>query len=501
MKAGNMDIKYWAKEKKIIVICVVIACILLAALYLIPVRYIFPSMDDYQYANEISDRTESSADIFRACVDQTAVRYMNWEGRYFNVFILYMVIAFTHMNTNAVRISVLFIIVLFFISILFLLKEVFIDINRENKVLVIFSAFFTIVFSGFSKGSPSEALYWLSGVYGYILPFSCAMLSLALYLCYFNTSKMRYLWISALLAIMTSGGVLMCAAFICCETLFIWFMRSWNKCENNKKYSFDLVPFYFALSGAVINVAAPGNYIRSNGIKESANIPVLIEGTIKSSVFTVGYLSVRQFLLAGGLIMFIMILCTSGSTKTFQKEPDGKNRLSPIAVWIYQMFVVVVSLMPVVLGYKAVIIPWRVRVMLDFISALNVLYCFVYTGRYVYSKYNGNIMIHRKKATRKTFGIVVIMLILFSFSAADYSENSEKIILYELKNGILERFGQQEQATLNCIMNSPNKDVLISEEQVKCYTLKDMNLKDDPSYWVNKQMAEFYGKDSIALNK
>lgn len=235
-------------------------------------------IDDFGYASlsyAVNAGTRgneySILDIIRYCY----MHYMTWGGRvlYYGIAIL----CYHFIGLKGIRIVQSVIIFLIFVYIYRMIPD---ENKKEHPVAV--SVILCSMYGCFQVSHVCEGLYWFSASSGYVWPI-LVILAAAYKLSRMKREDSWRTWgLHGLLWFMASFSSEQCAvaAVVFCAGLLIyhWICNGWS----NKYLSVLL----WCISGAVIMLAAPGNYARLNtlesmdiGERIRYNVPFLLEYT------------------------------------------------------------------------------------------------------------------------------------------------------------------------------------------------------------------------------
>jgi len=467
-----------------------IVCVVVTIVYLIPVRFLMPSMDDYIYADQIirgpmaGDHSALSS-VFMSVGNV----YLTWQGNYFSFFILFLYAAIGGLAISWVRFTIAVNIVLLFFSIFFLLCSILRNgENLRHTDLYLIMTLLLLVFCGLNRASPSEALYWLNASVIYTMPLALSLFSLGNAIRYRDSHSAKNLIISCILAACAAGGVLMITAFLNAALLCL-ILNDWL---TNKKINRGiLADFMMAMAGGLVNALAPGNFVRAQKNDLSSNrIAAAFKNTLLVFEERVSFSLRKEYLLCGCIALFLLML--------FSVRQDNRKEkmVRPVVLWIEGLFILFATIYPVIFGYNSTAIqPWRFCFVIEFLIALVFLGCSGYSAYYIANRWN----IRGNKIQK---GIAVFFIVLLFFMNYQYAGKENMMLLTmgrEFKNGQLEAFFDQENRMINDIVHSQSEDVVIDIGNPSSGILKDFNLKEDPDDYVNISMAQYYGKNTVRI--
>ena len=153
---------------------------------------------------------------------------------------------------------------------------VFLALSKGKKT-VAYAAMAAAMLSTFTmtgSAQDTKLFYWYTAVVGYTLMFTFSMLALNFSIRSFQETDNKkvnlYLALGAIFAFLGSGGSLVITSPTCSFLLAVLIV-----CFDKVKEKVKLViPFAFALIGALVNVAAPGNYQRGDAYINDGHVTV-----------------------------------------------------------------------------------------------------------------------------------------------------------------------------------------------------------------------------------
>lgn len=96
--------------------------------------------------------------------------------------------------------------------------------------------------------------------------------------------------------------------------------------------------------------------------------------------------------------------------------------------------------------------------------------------------------------------ILIFSLFCISTAVVGISEKSVYKIVAELTDGTMKKFYAQGGSVLEQIKKSEESDVVVTlNGSVGSWVLKEILLSSDSTYWVDKDIARFYGKNTVRL--
>lgn len=464
-----------------------VAVILLMLPFLAAVRYVVPVADDYSFATDVMGKINLGNSVIGAAVKQTVDTYMNWQGTYLSNFLVFFCLGITDVSVAGIRICLLLNMVLFFGAAYYLIHTVcsaFFEknVNQWAKGILIF-----LIVLGLNVCSPSENFYWLTGACAYTIPLSATFIGISMYYKWLTTKKTVLFWLSILVGAMASGGVLITAAAInvcyLCLFFYSFFVR------KNRRSILEIIPWLCVFLGAIINVVAPGNFVRYT-YSSSDGLPIV---TAFVNMLKVYYHCIR-ILQASGLWIWSCWAILLGLWMCNVKTKLDMS-INPVWIWIFGVVGVNITIFPVVAGYNSVNAPGRAYFVFIIFIVLHTVFATIYTAMWLKKKFS----ICVERPYKPVLISIMVVLCLMSVSNLAMGDFSGWIITREVLDGTLKEFSEGTENILEEIQNSNDSIVFVQADYREPTYLLDIGLTSDPNYWINQALAEYYEKSEIAV--
>ena len=236
--------------------------------YLVSTFYVLPCSDDFGMAKSmIAIGGHSVKNVFQN-VKQV---YFNWLGTYsgkaFSSF-------FDPLGRVGVQGNRVF---LFFLSILFVLLTgtlffAFFSFHEGIKIQYICLLVSVCLAMCFNCRVLTQILFWFTGGAEYTLPALSGFGGIICLLLSFRAVRKRrklcMISLGAVLGVIACGGNLQVSGFVCYVFLIFLCYSVWKK-RNQWAYA---IAFVITFSGALLNAAAPGNYVRKSVIESDISM-------------------------------------------------------------------------------------------------------------------------------------------------------------------------------------------------------------------------------------
>ena len=454
--------------------------------YIVAAIYALPAADDLTILYSIRG---VEGPFFTRHFEFAKSIYMLWQGTFWGNYIEgFSPInnAFTSYKLNIMLLIVLicFCFIIGFSSYYFC-KTFF----RQNKSIafVLASLVVLLCLNGHIK---RELLLWHTAVCQYTIPFLCGLIAVIWEVMLLRNKQGKnrrricaYVCVT-LLAFLASGGVLQSTGFFC--WLFLLIMAICFMKKENLKLS--LVIFVSALSGALINVAAPGNYLRQDNTYSRIS---LFKGGYYAVIAVaneVKYLFSSTFF--PWILLLVIILAFVYMEKTEQKL------FHPVIVGIAVLLSWIISTFPVCYGYADTTLAARGYELLDIFVVFGLLIFILSIVNWLKNK---GINISKESI------VVVVLLSIINIgyiSNISFTNIPSVQCMRQFMSGELHDYHNEWISILTQIEASEDNNVEVPITQKSYETqlvIMSPGLSTNNEKWVNKGVAAILHKDSIRL--
>jgi voltage-gated potassium channel Kch len=384
----------------------------------------------------------------------------------------------------------------FFILAALLLIKVLLKDNFSTLLLLLAATI--SAFSVVRTDCDKELFFWYTGALTYTLELSLAFIALAFCILLMNTTdpvKRRIcLVISMLSGFIASGGSLEVTAPNCA-----WLLLMLILCRQEvKKQKILIWPFIISFAGALINVLAPGNFVRAKDASKAGHITLAdaIRDTftcyhdetaaIFGSVFFVAVLAV---------VFIVCILCR---TKIFRNGISNARILLLVpAVFLIQYF----TMFPVVFGYHSTsLISLRTTGTYEIVARFMYLF---YT--FCLAQWCSEHLKTKVTAAVPMVTAAVIAIIVFAASGSkgqDFTNGFTGEILSDYCSGSMKTAYETRVFVMTSLWNAEDgTDVVMTVPlRMDFKSMYGMGLTDDTNSMCNKSAAGLFHLNSVSIN-
>lgn len=290
-----MKIRKWLQKMDGIIIAEIVAiCTMLVPVFIISF-YTIPSTDDFVNSVTIRKSLLQHRFYLNAAISETAYYWKNISGYFFGVFMNFFISPLLRGGIEALRIVVFILNFFFYTSLYFLVKKLLRFFYNIQNIKVIFLVYILVLFAFTNNEYNTEMISWYCTMIGYLFVAACGFWGIICFLEAIQSDKLIYVIASSVLGFLASGGSLNVTALNC----GIYFWIAFVAVCVYRKNKIAFICFFSALGGAVVNVLAPGNYIRHG----TDSYPIL------SALSTANYYGKQQIQELVLYSPFILLLC------------------------------------------------------------------------------------------------------------------------------------------------------------------------------------------------
>lgn len=350
--------------------------------------------------------------------------------------------------------------------------------RTERNVALLFAA--AVLFFIYDTRAWPEIDNWISGYNAYGLPTTFGLVAASL-MCRRAACSKPWAVLAVISAFLGAGGTLQITGGICCILLAILLVKV---LQRFAKIS-DWVIFGASFLGALINVAAPGNYVRRNsvdptGFHPGIALPFIIQWG--NDVWT----TMLTHPLTPALLAGIFVL---GFHLHERIRPHSWKLGLLLLACVAAPYI---SAFPVCLGYGGGYFPnrclWAATVLatLALLTAFFVLGCL--TGRALKR--------HENRLMRTTATVAIVALAILGIARLP-QESSTYSALKNLYNGSIDSYCYEVKAVLEELSRQEGPDAKVVYLPSAVEQLNPFYLSPDPTNEMNQYIAAYYGFDSL----
>lgn len=424
--------------------------------------------DDFGHAASIGIHYSSADEMLKTSFSFAKDIYDTWQGTYFSMFLQALLSPLNHSGLSFLRPVMVCNAVLFFLS-LILFLWVFLKKEAENEKPMSLVVIAVVLLCFMNLRTYTEIFYWYSGITSYCFPLSSLLAALALS----RKGKLNkpLMVLCCFLLLLAGGGTLMISGGSCYALLLFLYEDSRREGKLNKQ---DLILFLAAFAGALINAAAPGNYIRHSVIDSKIRITAALGFSLKAIIRDILYM-ITQTPLQFFCAILLLIACN---------EWIKLRKLRKDTLLFLHLLPVVVSF-PLTLGYSDSYLPNRCMFLLDLSLILVFGYDLILLGN------------HMAERTRKADRLVITCIAACGAFIGIRHSVPQIEVLKELCDGSYAEYYMECKRVYDYLDSSEEKEVILNDFPEEIDNIAGFNLKEDPEYYANISAASWYQKDCI----
>lgn len=449
--------------------------------------YSHPVADDFGFSEKVYRAVKDGGgfyDILSASFKQVKKTYFEWQGTYAAVFIFSLQpAAFSeklYFLTSVVMLTSLMVSTVFFVD------TIFGTLGFNKKYGLIVSLIILLLSIHFVVDK-NQAFFWWNGCAYYTLfySFSLIFFSFLIKLTFTDNSSLRviYFIISLLFSAIIGGGnystALLTAVILSIATVAVF--------KTKKK----IVPYFLSVSavlmaGFIISMIAPGNSVRAALLTGNSAVKAILRSVLHAFKFIAQWTGLAQ--IAGFIIIAIIAAISTKSTKCRFKYP--------VLVLIFSFLVFATQLTPPLYAMGNVGAGRQVNIYYYAYYLLISFNIFYFCG-WLNQKEIVKIEIQSMKKSYALCSCLMIVALLFGgcFSHGIHDLTFVDTLL-ALKNGTPQAYSDEYVERITEIKNGNTE---ISDVETVPDFFQSLNIEEDSTFWINRQIARYYDVEKITL--
>ena len=466
------------RYKLISSLCIVLQIILVMRMIipvLIACSYTFFDADDFSNAIRLQAYKGNTLTV---AVKVMANIWTTWQGTFFGNFLLGFSPA-KYGGIDSLHVYLIFAAIFLFASLYFAL----LSMSSVWKIRAVMAGwvYLAVIWSMMSMSYYQEIFYWYTGSVMYTIPLALGMFGtgMAVY-----AQKKRSIWMSVIAAICVfcmAGGALQIAGVGC----YLLLLAAFGFYMRDRKIPMYLsIVFIAALVGAILNVIAPGNYIRHSAIDSSG---LHLFSAAKGAVHVVmnGYAGMSD-------MRFIAISVGSVFLLALFEDKHMEKVIFLIIEFILFIIMPVVNIFPVLLGNSGTD-EGSLAARNSFVLMLNCMIILFAIA----------VLVARIVSIKDVRDVIVIggfltILILPKAITIPW-DNCLHGTENDLRSGKIQQYSAEINSVVEEIRNSNDSNVIIEQMPTAPGSFREMQISQDPNNWVNTSLASYFGKESIRV--
>lgn len=455
---------------------------------LISCCYAVPSADDFFAANNVRYYEMQGIPKLAIAGKETVALYLNHQGTFTGWFFDYLFSAWIKVRLVPTRITLFTITALFLCAVYFCAYVLIQRFMHDDKTKYTINFVYGLLIYSFTVGhNVREVFYWICGACIYTVPLIFMFVGIGFTICVLENRRKADAVIACVMCLLSTGGTLQIAAFtnvVLLGTVVFAY---------GKKRDWTVLPIFLcALAGALINVVAPGNYVRQNLI--GAELDIIL--AVKNSAIAV-LTGFRELLGALPCQLLVLLCILIGIRQAFMKMKEV------LGVIFYVILSLIIIDFPVTLAYGTTYLEPRVLFVQNIAIVLVLLLISLCVGQTVFCAWRRGTKLRFKRNFYGAIGAAaMIMTAIFMYSGGWSGDDIMSLtICRNLLNGNMKKWDEAHKIIFQKLNNGENKDVVIENYPSDMGILYPMRLQADSDYWVNTGTARYYRCNTIVLKE
>ena len=464
--------------------------------------YNYPSADDYSIGSSCRQAFVTTHSLFAtvfAGIARAIEDWLTWMGYFTSNFL--MALPPNTFGERAYVATVWIMLIMLSLSTFYLLKTFLVkicgaDMHLSNCIIMLM-LFVTVQ----RTTGRVEAFYWYSGAANYMLVHSFCLFFYGLLLSAArDTGKKRVFDLTAasILGFLTAGGNQMTAlngaVVLLTAICLITVLKKW------RAYRSLLIPIGFYYFGFILNVAAPGNWVRA----EQANGMNPIKAVLVSFYYCLDY-CINEW--SGWPVLLLVIALVP----LFYKIAKQVKFSFPYPVFVVVFgYCLVSAMMTPPLFAVGSMEAARLQALTYTMYILVLTLCVGYVTGWVSRKAEKQKALKDEAEKQEGFSsgelwCVLSCIVFFALASAvtvipepHYFVFSSAVT--DLTNGSAKAYGEARRARIE-IYGSGEKDVVVEPLPAQPELIYFSDIKKDPEDWENRGLCRFYGIDTVRVNE
>lgn len=473
-------------------------------LSLIPLLWIgwynYPSADDYSIGSNCRQIWVQSHNIFAvlwAGIVRAVEDWLYWMGYFTSNFL--MAVPPNVFGERFYVLTVWIMLSMLSLSTWYLLKNIFVRVFHGDKYIshsIIMCMLFVTVQCMVGR---VEAFYWYAGAANYMLVHSMSLFFYGLLIAAVYDKGKKRTWdltAASILGFLVGGGNQMTALNVAVVMLVVIgfgiVLKKW------KEYKALLIPICLSLFGFILNVAAPGNWVRS----ESVDGMNPIKAVLVSFYYCLDYCADEW---SGWPVLLLIVVLMPLFWKMAEKTAYSFH--CPLVVTLFGYCLVSAMMTPPLFAVGNMGAA-RLKAITFAMYILILVLCEGYLVGYVRKKWQSANMDGKDLAKEFTVSEAwCIVLCIFFFAGASvltimpeehYFTYSSAIT--DLQNGSAKAYGDALAKRAE-LYNSGEKNIVVQSLPTEPQLLYFSDIDEDANGWQNKGLCKYYGIESVRKEK
>lgn len=470
--------------------------------------YNYPSADDYSIGSNCHQAWMETHNIF-AVIWQGIVRaaedWLNWMGYFTSNFL--MAVPPNSFGERYYVLTTWIMLGMLSLSVIYLFRSIFVKIFHADRYLC-HSLSMLVLFVSVQCMCPAgrgEAFYWYSGAVNYIFVHSMSLFFFGLLISAVYDKGKKRIWdlgIASLLGFLTGGGNQMTAlngaVVLLAMIVLVTGCKKWKKF---KKLGIPMAAYYL---GFLLNVCAPGNWVRAEGTNGMNPIKAVFV-----SFYDCLDRAMNQWTTWTVIVIMIALV-----PLFWHMVKNVSFRFPYPLVVVFFGFCLVSAMMTPPLFAVGGMDAGRIQALTYLMYILILTLCVGYVTGWFRQRWKeaGAERLEETEDNSKTFSpqtcwCLLGCLAFFAFGSLltvipephYYTFSSA---LTELSNGNAKAYGDALRERMEIYRNAPEEGIIeVDPLPVQPQLLYFSDIKEDPQDWENRGLSRYYGFEAVKVRK
>ncbi|SFU87910.1 DUF6056 family protein [Butyrivibrio sp. INlla21] len=485
--------KFIEKHEKLFkfLLIIGIACVIVPIL--IACNYTYLCEDDFSFEGGAKDLVRDYGSSLVGAAVRTREYYNTNQGTYLFTYLVSFIRAYSRWGNPGFHVFMTLNALLFMIMLYKLIKAV---VSDELASYGVFLAATTMIFAMGNTDCGKELFFWYTGGLNFTLEYWLSFATAACLIAYMRMEKgikkNLVLALSCFTAILASGGSLNLTSFNCSVILAV-LIFSFDKVKKNV---LTALPFVFALIGAIINVVAPGNFVRSeDGLKEGhSTLADGIRDTFTCCLSEDKVLFTSKVFLI--MLAFVFAVCVIRKVKV--KRNGEMSHVWLIVSLLGTAVVRFFTMFPIAYGYhEGTMVNMRTTCAYEITAKLMYILFVMCLAQWVCEHFE-------KKANLVSYvalaACVLVALIGYPSVKAELKEGLSYLAYWDIRSGDMKDAYATREYLLSSMELAPEgSDLVITVPLKGAESMYGMGLVDDPGDFRNISAAGLFDLNSVSV--
>ena len=421
--------------------------------------------------------------------------YKSWQGTFLFNFLVYFCVPYGRGGLPLLHVFMIAVAGLFIFSLWFFLRQI---INNRNIRLFLWLVLMIVMFCLSGTENNVELFLWYTGACNYTIELALSFIAAGLLAKAFTGEKIKILYIvvASVLGFLACGGSLNITAFNCAllliETLIFL--------QQDKKRKLVVIPFLSAFAGAIVNVVAPGNYVRFADEQVEGHETILDAVRDAFICYRSECRSIFSSLLFIGILVAVFCVIYLWGGELFKIKINIFGVLTALLVSVITQYLVI---FPVTYGYHSASLgSMRTTGSCTFI--IEIMFIFVAV---ILSLYIRNIGFLGSKVWMRFVPVAVaalVFIVAFTVNSDRFKDINNGYafdVVRDIKSGALLDNYNMRAYVLGAMETAP-KDTHLVLWYVPLYETESaygMGLSIDPDSLVNRSAANYFRLPGVTM--